>query len=146
MFGTRAFATSLVLATSVAAAPHRAPIIEYRVYFPKLALSPDEQIREFTVAVACGHIERLNHVPDDWNVEISRAVSAVETLHASAGHGISYLRQLDSFAGSITVRANDERCFGVSAVVIATFDTDRTIRLSSAQVRLVPAWKPPNER
>jgi hypothetical protein len=128
MFGTRALAISLVLATSVAAVPRGVPITEYRVYFPKLALSPDEQIREFTVSVACGHIERLNHVPDDWNVEISRAVSAVETLHASA------------------VRANDERCFGVSALVVVTFDNDRTIRLSSAQLRLVLARKPPNER
>ena len=134
----------VALSSDTAVSAPMAPNV-YRVSFPKLSLAPDEQIPEFTVSVDCGHIERLNHIPDDWNVEVTRAFSAVEVFHASAGHGISYLRQLDVFAGSLEVRVVDNRCFSVSASVVATFDTDRTIRLGAREVRLSPVRTRPDK-
>jgi hypothetical protein len=63
----------------------------YVLNFPDADLDAKiaERIEQVRVSVVCGHIEAIQSIPDDWNVEITRAVSAVEELHASAGHGSS---------------------------------------------------------
>ena len=114
------------------------PARGYRLYFPHLTLAPDEQVESFRVSVACGHIYAVTDIPNDWNVEVTRAISSVEALSASAGHGISYVRQLDLFNGSIRIREVAHDCFAVSAIVTATFDDERNIDLPSNQLRLVP--------
>lgn len=106
--------------------------------FPKIALAPDEQIESFTVSVACGHVEAIVGIPHDWNIDVRRAVSAVEILKASAGHGVSYVRQLDKFNGVIRISPGDRACFDVSASVNAVFDGRRQIELSRKQLKLEP--------
>ena len=137
----------LIAAALAAAAPSSQPVSAYRLYFPTLQLAADEQVQEFTVAVACGHIDALTAIPTDWNVEVGRAVSATETLHASAGHGASYVRQLHRFDGMVHLQPTDRHCFSVSASIVAVFDRQRTIRLSSRQLHLrAESSGPPNER
>ena len=129
----------LAAAVAVSFAPVTTPKqVEYRLYFPRLELHPDEQIVGFTVSVACGHIESVTAIPDDWNVDVARAVSEAETFHATAGHGAPYLRQLDPFNGSLHIRPSDRQCFDVHATVEATFDRERLIKLSRSQLQLRP--------
>ena len=109
----------------------------YRISFPRIALKPDEQIEGFRVTVACAHIEAVRTIPKDWNIEVESAVSSVETFRASAGHGISYVRQLDLFDGSIQLSDIDDSCFDIKATVTATFDEDRQIPLTRRQLKLV---------
>jgi hypothetical protein len=123
-----------VACVCVAAQPPRG----LRLLFPKVTLAPDEQIESFTVSVACGHVEAIVGIPHDWNIDVRRAVSAVEILNASAGHGVSYIRQLDRFNGVIRISPGDSACFDVSASVNAVFDDTRQIKLSRKQLRLEP--------
>ena len=112
--------------------------LEYELFFPEVPLQRDEQIEGFSVSVACGHIQSLVSMPADWNVEVNRAVSAVETLHARAGHGISYIKQLDRFDGMIHIRPTDRKCFDVRVTVTAVFDTTRRIALPPPRLKRVP--------
>jgi len=130
----------LLLLASLAgssAGPPRPPT-EYHLFFPTVKLQPDEQIEKFEVSVACGHVVSVINIPSDWNVSVSRAVSSVEQIHASAGHGISYLRQLRPFDGTFRIRPTDRSCFEVTATVVVVFDEERRIHLSQPQLRLVP--------
>lgn len=118
----------------VAAEPPRG----LRLLFPNVALAPDERIESFTVSVACGHVEAIVGIPYDWNIDLRRAVSAVEILNASAGHGVSYIRQLDRFNGVVRISPGDSACFDVSATVNAVLDDTRQIKVSRKQLRLEP--------
>ena len=112
---------------------------DVRLYFPQLVLRPNEQIQAVTVKVACAHVQSLAAIPSDWNIELMRPVSAVETFHASAGRGISYWPTLQPLDGVLLIRVvkNDEGCFRVSASVTVVADRERKIPVSSSQLRLV---------
>ena len=125
-----------ILAVSLSLAAE--PVQSYRVYFPEIRLEPDEQIEGFSLSVACGHIEAITGIPVDWNIQVIRAISAVEELHATAGHGVSYVRQLDKFNGMVRISVQSEECFDVTANVKAVFDNERTIKLPKNKLRLVP--------
>ena len=73
----------------------------YMIVFPSIDLSRhnNEGIEEVYISVACGHITDITNIPNDWNIEVIRAVSAVEQFHASAGHGASRLPGTDYFNG-----------------------------------------------
>ena len=124
----------LVLLGSSAGVGRTAPT--YRLFFPTIPLEPNEQIEGFDLSVPCGHIVAITDIPWDWNVEVIRAVSEVEELHASAGHGISYVRQMDRFNGGVHIVPTDTTCFDVTATVTATFDTDRVVRLTRPALQL----------
>ncbi|WP_233840433.1 hypothetical protein [Dyella sp. 2HG41-7] len=115
------------------AAPHSHA---YRLFFPHLALNQDEQIEGFKVVIPCGHIESIVGIPPDWNIEVTRAISEVEELHASAGHGASYVRQMDEFNGVIRVVSTSDDCFTVSSEITVVFDNERVIKLSRKELTL----------
>ena len=136
----RVLVISLVLAGVVAApvAPADPKPHGLRVHFPHIELLPDEQIESFRLFVPCGHIHSIVGIPDDWNVEVVRAISATEELRASAGHGISYIKQMSVFDGVVRITVDEAKCFKPRAEITAVFDNERVIKLSSESLRLLP--------
>ncbi len=128
---------SLIIASAVTA--HAAPPKGYRLYFPDLNLNKTdgERIEEINIKVACGHIEEITRIPDDWNIEVIRAISAVEEFHASAGHGASRLNDIERFNGVIHITIGEKDCFDVSAT-ITTLGTEagRLIELPKSKLKL----------
>ena len=124
----------LVLLGSSTGAVRAAP--GYRLFFPTIHLEPNERIAGFDLSVQCGHIVAITDIPWDWNMDVIRAVSEIEELHASAGHGISYVRDMDQFNGGVHIVPTDTTCFDVTATVTATFDTDRVVRLTRPALQL----------
>ena len=128
----------LVCATQASTKPALPEPLGYRIIFPSVQLKPYEQIESFRVFVPCGHIQSIVGIPFDWNVEVIRMISGEEELRASAGHGISYIKSMESFRGVIRVEAMESSCFSVRAEITAVFDDDRIIKLSREQLKLVP--------
>ncbi|WP_130618787.1 hypothetical protein [Dyella amyloliquefaciens] len=128
-----AVVSGFLSSTASEATPHSHA---YRLSFPRLALQPDEQIESFRVVIPCGHIESIVGIPLDWNIEVTRAVSEVEELRASAGHGASYVRQMDEFNGVINIVSTSDACFSVSSEITVVFDDERVIKLSRKELAL----------
>jgi hypothetical protein len=93
---------------------------KYRLVFPSISLDPDQwqAMDELHFTVGCGHIEGISWVPEMWNVEIVRAMSAVEEFRATAGLGAARLnaKEIQQFSGAITISASEENknCFKLS--------------------------------
>jgi hypothetical protein len=121
---------------SAAESGQPAHLLAYRLSYPHLSLQQDEQIESFKVVVPCGHIDSIVGIPFDWNVEVTRAISGVEELHASAGHGTSYIRQMNAFNGVIRVAPTSNDCFSVSSEISVVFDNERVIKLSRKELTL----------
>jgi hypothetical protein len=94
--------------------------------------------------VACGNIKGIRNIPDDWNVELIRAISAIEELNASAGHGGSRLDGIDPFDGSVEIVPESTDCFGVTGtILISGFppkgdSSNREVSIASAQFKYKP--------
>ena len=99
-----------------------------------------ERIEEITVKLSCGHIEAITHIPDDWNIEVIRAISAVEELNASAGHGAYMLARIDELNGAIRVSIGDKTCFDLSIELLAHTKPgeERFISLPRSRLKLLP--------
>jgi hypothetical protein len=113
----------------------------YQVFFPKtdLALHDGEYIEEVHLKVACGHIEAITTIPDDWNIEVVRAISAVEEFHASAGHGGSRLSGIKKLNGAIQITVGEKACFDVSAnILISGTAQMRHVELPKSKLKLTP--------
>ncbi|MGP8004378.1 MAG: hypothetical protein ACLPSL_11350 [Smithella sp.] len=111
----------------------------YGLYFPNPLLKSGERIDQIDISVSCGHIEAITHIPNDWNFEIIRAISAIEELHASAGHGGSMIEQIEELNGAIRVSIEDKNCFDISAkFLVHATGAEREIRFSRTQLRLLP--------
>ncbi len=113
----------------------------YRLHFSNIDLSKKdgERIEQVQIIVACGHIEAITMIPDDWNIEIGRAISAVEEFHASAGHGASMLTDINKLNGVIRIRVGENDCFDVSAaIMISGKEKARRIDLPQSKLRLLP--------
>ena len=137
--------TSIVLLLLMVSTASRAHALElhktYKIVFPKiaLALSDGERIEEIHLSVACGHIESIARIPDDWNIEVVSAVSAVEEFHASAGHGASRLPGIQKFNGAIHVTVGEKACFDVSATILTSGPGHaRQINLPKSKLKLAP--------
>jgi hypothetical protein len=133
----------LVISAVLSTPPSNAAEAEmgYRLYFPAIHLDQKdgERIEEIGITVACGHIESVTFIPYDWNIEITRAISAVEEFRASAGHGASRLSGMDKLNGAIRITVGDKSCFDVSAT-IQTSGTEkgRQIDLPRTKLQLRP--------
>jgi hypothetical protein len=129
-------ATSLSTIAGYAADSHQS----YRLFFPKINLSKDggEQIEEVHLSVTCGHIEAITKIPDDWNIEVVRAVSAVEKLNASAGHGGSRLSGIEKLNGAIRISVGEKECFDVSATILISGKNIRQVDLPRSKLKLLP--------
>lgn len=88
----------------------------YEVRFPPEFVRRSEglAIDHVSIVIACGEFVAIERVPSDWNVGISRPISAQSGLDASAGHGASALPDLSAFDGTIVVGRADPECLGVS--------------------------------
>ena len=132
----------LLLTLSFVTAIHASELHQsYRVSFPNvtLALSDGERIEEVHLSVACGHIESITRIPDDWNIKVVSAVSAVEEFHASAGHGASMLSGIQKLNGAIRVRVGEKACFDVSATIVTSgCGHARQVDLPKAKLKLIP--------
>jgi len=133
---------SLVLVAVSFAILHAANASQvYHLYFPDINLnkSDTERIEEINIKVACGHINAIHNIPDDWNIEIIRAISDVEEFHASAGHGASRLNDISTLSGIISITVGEKACFDVSASIMTIgTKTGRKIELPLSKLRLLP--------
>lgn len=88
----------------------------YEVRFPSEFARSSEglAIDHVSIVIACGEFVAIERVPSDWNIGISRPISAQSGFDASAGHGASALRDLSPFDGTIVVGRADPECLGVS--------------------------------
>ena len=111
----------------------------WRVVFPNLHLAKNREfVEKIQLVVECGHIESVSAIPTDWSITIVRMISAVEELHAEAGHGASRLPALGKFNGGVRVTPLDTNCFSLSAKILVSGENDREIELSRSKVRLIP--------
>jgi len=116
------------------------PFQVYKLYFPKINLDKEnlERIDEIHLKVACGHIEAIKKIPDDWNIEIVRAISAVEEFHSSAGHGGAMLTSIDVMNGSLYIKVGEKKCFDVTASIITSGPKMQQIDLPLSKLNLKP--------
>lgn len=130
-------ALALCLSASLTSAAGPA---SYGIHFPKAFLKPGERIDEIVMKVSCGHIEAITHIPDDWNMEVIRAISAVEELKASAGHGGSMLEKVEEINGAIRVSVGEKACFKVSIELLIHKGPgeERVISLPQSRLKLLP--------
>jgi len=130
---------AMLMFLSVSSVASADPPKGYGLHFPTLLLNSGESIDQIDISVACGHIEAVIHIPNDWNVEIIRAISGVEELHASAGHGGSMLESIDEINGSVKVVIGEKSCFAVSAkFLIHKTGSEREAKLSQSELKLKP--------
>jgi len=88
--------------------------------------------------VACGHIEAITKIPDDWNIEVLRAVSAVEKLNASAGYGGSRISGIEELNGAIRISVGEKKCFDISATILISGKNMRLVDLPRSKLKLLP--------
>ncbi len=113
----------------------------YTLTFPDIALDKKnrERIEQVQITVSCGHIEAIFAIPEDWNIEVSRAISAVEEFHASAGHGGSMLHSINTLSGVIQLSIGEPECFDIKASIMTSGnDIGRQIELSKSKLKLTP--------
>ena len=112
----------------------------YRLFFPKMNLSKadGEYIEEVHISVSCGHIEAITKIPDDWNIQVVRAISAVEKLNASAGHGGSRLSGIEKLNGAIRISVGEKECFDISATILISGKNIRQVDLPRSKLKLLP--------
>ena len=130
------FVTSLSTMAGYSAESHQG----YRLFFPKINLSKEggERIEEIHLSVACGHIEAITKIPDNWNIQLVRMISGVERLHASAGHGGSRLSGIQKLNGAIRITVRENECFDVSATILISGENIRQVDLPRSKLKLLP--------
>ena len=128
--------TSLFTTAGYAAESHQV----YRLFFPNMNLAKDgsERIEEVHLSVACGHIEAITKIPYDWNIEVVRAISGVEKLNASAGHGGSRFSGIEELDGAIRITVAEKGCFDVSATILISGKNIRQLNLPRSKLKLLP--------
>jgi len=107
----------------------------YRVVsFPKLKLSPDERISEFEIKMTCARVRSLNKVPDDWSLDLSGPASEVSVLKAVAGHGTSWISDIQELDSFITIQVCSPECFEIEGTLTAeSAKSARTIKIGPKQ-------------
>jgi hypothetical protein len=130
------FVPSLPMMAAYAAESHQG----YRLFFPEMNLAKNggEWIEEIHLSVACGHIEAITKIPDDWNIELVRMISGVEKLDASAGHGGSRLSGIEKLNGAIRITVGEKECFDVSATILISGENIRQVDLPRSKLKLLP--------
>jgi len=60
-------------------------------------------------------VRAVSNIPEDWNLEIIRPISARTELKASAGHGGSNLENMLPLNGVIVISVDEASCFDIKA-------------------------------
>lgn len=128
---------ALAAAFSVSAATENGTT--YSLVFPSITFDANlnQAIEEVNFTVACGHIEAVARIPDLWNVEIRRAVSAVEEFHSSAGLGAARIAEPKQWSSSITISETERSCFDLSGSIIVGGKEPFEVPLTKANLRKV---------
>jgi hypothetical protein len=79
----------------------------------------DLEIYELSISVACGQFRAVRNIPEDWNLEIIRPISARTKLKASAGHGGSHLENMLPLNGVIVISVDEAACFDIKAQLVS---------------------------
>jgi hypothetical protein len=113
------------------------------VYFPPIKLDSAnyERISGISLFIKCGEIRALRQVPADWSFQSRGPISREVEFHAGAGHGATWLWNIDQWNGSIGVAATDHTCFSISAKVFTdgqANEKNQEITLSREQLKLRP--------
>lgn len=137
---TRTLAATALLATihCMSAATVVAEDVEptFRLVFPTMRLDPrlNQAMEEIRFTVACGHIETVGRIPELWNVEINRAISAVEEFHASAGLGAARPTNPADWSGAIIIKRGEESCFHLAGAIVIAGDEYLEFKLSNVNL------------
>ena len=120
--------------------------VPFRVDFAPLKLKQGQSFSTVRVQVTCGRIVSINRIPDDWYVSTQRTDGTLErkeqdsvyqavVVEFDAGHGVSRMTDIAAFNGAVTVLAEVESCFKVTAAV-ADEMTDEGPKPQLVQTRL----------
>jgi hypothetical protein len=122
---TRILITIFFVFISATASPAHAE--QFVLYWPDEVLQTDKdlEIYEISISMACGQFRAIRNVPEDWNLEIIRPVSARTELKASSGHGASHLKNMLPLNGVIVISVDEATCFDINAQLI-TFSAGRS--------------------
>jgi len=91
----------------------------YSLSIPPFPKKSNERITNILVKLEGASVCSINHVPFDWGVELSPPVSGVSKLEFVAGHGISYVSDVQVFDDFISIRMCDEvqNLYDISMIV-----------------------------
>ena len=94
---------------------------QFVLYWPTevLQTGKDLEIYELSISVTCGQFRAVRNIPEDWNLEIIRPISARTHLKASAGHGGSHLKNTGPFDGVIAISVDEAGCFDIKAQLVS---------------------------
>lgn len=137
-----AFAFVLWLVAMAGSAIAGEPSRRYEVRFPPQFVKPAAglAIDHLRIVMTCGEFLAIERIPSDWNVGVSRPISAQAGFDASAGHGASALDDLSAFDGAIVVGSGDPKCLRIERASASSmrFEWEREI----VGVRLVERRSP----
>ena len=94
----------------------------HEIRFPPQFVKPPAglAIDHVRIVIACGEFVAIERIPPDWNVGISRPISAQAGFDASAGHGASALADLSAFDGAIVVGRSDATCLRIQKATVSS--------------------------
>lgn len=94
---------------------------QFLLYWPAevLQTGKDLEIYELSISVACGQFRAVRNIPEDWNLEIIRPISARTELKASAGHDTRHLENIRPFNGVIAISVDEAGCFDIKAQLVS---------------------------
>jgi hypothetical protein len=109
---------------------------QFVLYWPDevLQAGKDLEIIEISISVACGQFRAVRNIPEDWNLEIIRPISARTELKASAGHGSSHLENMLPLNGFIVISVDEAACFDVKAQLVS-FSAKRSYAKAQLQLK-----------
>jgi len=109
---------------------------QFVLYWPDevLQAGKDLEIIELSISVACGQFRAVRNIPEDWNLQIIRPISARTELKASAGHGGSHLENMLPLNGVIVISVDEAACFDVKAQIVS-FSAKRAFGKAQLQLR-----------
>ncbi len=122
---TRILITIFFVFISANASPAHAE--QFVLYWPDevLQAGKDLEIVEISISMDCGQFRAVRNIPEDWNLEIIRPISARTELKASAGHGPSHLENMLPLNGVIVISVDEAKCFDIKAQLIS-FSAERS--------------------
>lgn len=117
-----AFALALCLAAMPGVATAGDPSRRHEIRFPPQFVTPPAglAIDHVRIVISCGEFVAIERIPSDWNVGISRPISAQAGFDASAGHGASALDDLSAFDGAIVVSRSDPSCLRIQKATVSS--------------------------
>lgn len=110
-----ALAAAFWIAASSGVAMAGDPTHRHEIRFPPQFVKPPAglAIDHVRIVIACGEFVAIERIPADWNVGVSRPISARAGFDASAGHGASALDDLSAFDGAIVIGRADASCLRI---------------------------------